>query len=53
MNIDVSTDHGQIDKKIIEDYAESIGYKFPKSYVELLSKHNGLKRWIRKFEQQL
>lgn len=42
MNIDVSRDHGQIDKKIIEDYAESIGYKFPKSYVELLSKHNGL-----------
>ncbi|WP_171531991.1 SMI1/KNR4 family protein, partial [Acinetobacter defluvii] len=42
MNIDVSRDHGQIDRKIIEDYAESIGYKFPKSYVELLSKHNGL-----------
>lgn len=42
MNIDVYTDHGQIDRKIIEDYAESIGYKFPKSYVELLSKHNGL-----------
>lgn len=31
MNIDVYTDHGQIDRKIIEDYAESIGYKFPKS----------------------
>ncbi|MEB3754233.1 SMI1/KNR4 family protein [Acinetobacter sp. MD2(2019)] len=42
MNIDVSRDHGQIDRKIIENYAKSIGYKFPQSYVELLSKHNGL-----------
>ena len=42
MNIDVSRDHGLIDRKIIENYAKSIGYKFPKSYVELLSKHNGL-----------
>ena len=38
MNIDVSRDHGLIDRKIIENYAKSIGYKFPKSYVELLSK---------------
>ncbi|MHA3060350.1 SMI1/KNR4 family protein [Acinetobacter sp. ANC 4631] len=42
MDIAVFSDYGEIDTKIIENYAETLGFKFPKSYVQLLSKHNGL-----------
>lgn len=42
MDIAAFSDYGEIDAKIIENYAETLGFKFPKSYVQLLSKHNGL-----------
>jgi len=38
----VYRDEGPIDISIIEKYEEEIGYKFPKAYKELISKHNGL-----------
>ena len=42
MDIAVFSDYGEIDAKIIESFAEKLGFKVPKSYVQLLSKHNGL-----------
>ena len=42
MNIAVFSDYGEIDTKIIENYAVFLGYFFPRSYVKLLSKNNGL-----------
>ena len=41
-NIDILSDEGQIDIKIIEEYSNIIGYKFPKNYIALISNHNGL-----------
>ncbi len=38
----VYRDKGTIDINVIERYEKKIGYKFPKTYKELLSKHNGL-----------
>lgn len=41
-NIDILSDEGQIDIKIIEEYSNIIGYKFSKNYIDLISNHNGL-----------
>ncbi len=38
----VYRDKGTIDISIIERYEKKTGYRFPKTYKELLSKHNGL-----------
>jgi len=40
--LDLFHDYGTIDKQIIIEYAHSLGVHFPMTYIELLSKHNGL-----------
>lgn len=50
MEINIFTDYGEVDKKIIENYAEKLGFKFPKSYIELLRKHNALRPFDNFFE---
>lgn len=41
-DVEIYRDKGEVDIKIIEEYEKLIGYKFPKKYKSLLSKHNGL-----------
>lgn len=42
MNIEVFHDDGAIDVSVIDEFEKSIGYKFPSTYRNLISRHNSL-----------
>jgi len=42
-DIKIRRDQGKIEKRIIKEYEKIVGYKFPIHYINLISKHNGLR----------
>lgn len=48
--IGIICDYGEVDVSVIEGYASLRGVTFPKEYVNLMSKHNGLSPIISTFD---